>query len=429
MKSVKYYYFTILTIYFVYFLFLQNDVYDYTVLNIGRHLVALPRKLANYTKYLSGDADYTETPITNSEQKDATISLGIKRCKSEQILNTSTSDLICRLKNLKNHNYSKDHTTRDIQIERRSANDSDKFTKKKIRKHHYIGDVNRSEPLLEIPSNAPSCSNRTYIVVIIHCATYDTSMRAAIRQNWGSQRWVSGYQVQFYFMVGWRPDNATMNELFGEMKRYNDIILGNFIDSYRNLSLKSISMLEWVSHNCASTKYILKADDDTFVNMTKLIRSLKHQEMIGHNNAIYGYLFPHRSPHRNITNEYYVPRKLWPQKVWPPCVIGPAYVISTSVARDLYTIATRPTIPFITMEDILITGIVRQKAKVAVYDLPTMRHRGPGCFNATMMSYHNVYERQHQILWRKKMRACRLRGKQNGNRTRVGKSSRLFPYN
>lgn len=53
--------------------------------------------------------------------------------------------------------------------------------------------------------------------------------------------------------------------------RYGDIVQEDFVDSYRNLTHKAIMALRWVSQNCQNAKLILKADDDIFINIFKLV--------------------------------------------------------------------------------------------------------------------------------------------------------------
>jgi len=60
-----------------------------------------------------------------------------------------------------------------------------------------------------------------------------------------------------------------------ESLHYSDIIQEGFVDSYNNLTLKSVMMLKWVLSNCHSVRYIMKTDDDMFVNINNLVRLLK----------------------------------------------------------------------------------------------------------------------------------------------------------
>jgi len=48
----------------------------------------------------------------------------------------------------------------------------------------------------------------------------------------------------------------------------------NFEDSYRNLTLKAMSALAWIGKYCNRTRYVLKTDDDAYVNMRALLKHL-----------------------------------------------------------------------------------------------------------------------------------------------------------
>ena len=58
------------------------------------------------------------------------------------------------------------------------------------------------------------------------------------------------------------------NELQKEMKRFNDFIIGDFIDSYRNITLKTFSAYKYVSEYCSNNenRVILIHDDDILIH-------------------------------------------------------------------------------------------------------------------------------------------------------------------
>merc|ERR1712142_498858 len=70
-----------------------------------------------------------------------------------------------------------------------------------------------------------------------------------------------------FFLVG-RSDlnDKRTTELISEMDQFSDFIIGNYIDSYRNLTLKTLSGYKYVHDNCPiSVKWILMQDDDTII--------------------------------------------------------------------------------------------------------------------------------------------------------------------
>lgn len=63
-----------------------------------------------------------------------------------------------------------------------------------------------------------------------------------------------------------------------ESIKYGDIIEDRFIDSYNNLTLKSLFMLKLLINHCSnSTKYLLKIDDDMYVNLDLIVQNLKER--------------------------------------------------------------------------------------------------------------------------------------------------------
>ena len=49
----------------------------------------------------------------------------------------------------------------------------------------------------------------------------------------------------------------------------------DFVDTDHNLTYKGVAALRWVDTYCRHTTFVLKTDDDIFVNMFSLIRYLK----------------------------------------------------------------------------------------------------------------------------------------------------------
>ena len=51
-------------------------------------------------------------------------------------------------------------------------------------------------------------------------------------------------------------------------------LISAFQDTYHNLTLKTIMGLKWMSIFCPQAQYVLKTDDDIYVNVDLLHRSL-----------------------------------------------------------------------------------------------------------------------------------------------------------
>lgn len=88
-----------------------------------------------------------------------------------------------------------------------------------------------------------------------------------------------------------------------ESLHYSDIIQEGFVDSYNNLTLKSVMMLKWVLSNCRSVRYIMKTDDDMFVNINNLVRLLKLRNI---SNLLVGALICGARPIADTQNKWWV---------------------------------------------------------------------------------------------------------------------------
>lgn len=114
-----------------------------------------------------------------------------------------------------------------------------------------------------------------FLLIFIHSAVNNFYKRQVIRDTWGSLTDVSKRQIRKVFLVGSTEDPSSQSKLIVENNVHHDIIQGNFIDSYRNLTYKHVMGLKWVVYHCRTTKFILKTDDDIFVDLSQLVEYLR----------------------------------------------------------------------------------------------------------------------------------------------------------
>ncbi|XP_010193189.1 PREDICTED: beta-1,3-galactosyltransferase 2-like, partial [Mesitornis unicolor] len=56
-----------------------------------------------------------------------------------------------------------------------------------------------------------------------------------------------------------------------ENSLHGDLIQQDFMDTYNNLTLKTLMGMEWVSKHCPNASYVVKADSDVFLNLNYLV--------------------------------------------------------------------------------------------------------------------------------------------------------------
>ena len=112
-------------------------------------------------------------------------------------------------------------------------------------------------------------------------------------------------------------------------------------------------MLRWIQEYCHEPpRYLLKSDDDIFINIPLLLKDL-HNTV--HTHFIMGQLIAGAQPTRDRRSKWFTPQSVYPDTFYPQYISGCAYVISGDMLEDLY-MSTFETAPF-WIEDVYITGM------------------------------------------------------------------------
>ena len=121
-------------------------------------------------------------------------------------------------------------------------------------------------------------SQQTYLLVVVCSAVKNFEARQAIRNSWAKDQTVLK-DVSVVFLVGQLLNSdGTDRRLAGESEKFGDILQEGFIDSYANLTVKSLMLLKWFGQNCdgdqlratQQVQYVFKTDDDMYINLVKL---------------------------------------------------------------------------------------------------------------------------------------------------------------
>lgn len=219
-----------------------------------------------------------------------------------------------------------------------------------------------------ILNNEYACNGDVLIVILIHSDPRKIDERKSIRESWGSVRFYSGANMVPLFLLARVNDDTLQKQLVLESKVYLDIIQGNFIDSYRNLTYKSVMGLHWVQNYCDHAKFVVKVDDDTLIDIYHLVNFLFQTSPDGNlNNFLYCSVFRNQGPRRTTDDKWFVTEHEYPYSKYPPYCEGFAYIMSFDVSKSLYE--TSSEVKFYWIDDVFVTGFVALKAGVFQRDL------------------------------------------------------------
>ncbi|ELW69543.1 Beta-1,3-galactosyltransferase 4 [Tupaia chinensis] len=161
------------------------------------------------------------------------------------------------------------------------------------------------------------------------------------------------------------------------------LILAAFQDSYRNLTLKTLSGLNWADKHCPRARYILKTDDDVYVNVPEMVSELvlrggrweqwerdtkSQREPVAENEEGEGQALVNKAvpllylgrvhwrvkPSRTPGGKHWVSEEQWPH-TWghfPPYASGTGYVLSASAVQLILKVASRA--PRLPLEDVFV---------------------------------------------------------------------------
>lgn len=86
---------------------------------------------------------------------------------------------------------------------------------------------------------------------------------------------MANLKIELYFIFG-QSIKGDSKAFTDEMNKFDDIVIGDFIDSYNNLTLKT-----WTGHrfinsgyfaNCKNVNWVIFHDDDAFVDYAQVGR-------------------------------------------------------------------------------------------------------------------------------------------------------------
>lgn len=235
------------------------------------------------------------------------------------------------------------------------------------------------------------------LLIIITSAPDHEEARNDIRNTWG--RFAISKNISLGFLLGFTP-NATVNNIIeNEQKAHGDIIQGNSFDSYDNLTLKTISALEWVDTFCSEADFVLKTDDDVFINIDKLLSFVSGLDPAVE--TIYGRVAMNWKPLRNKKSKYYTSVKQYKPPLFPTFTTGPAYVFPARLSHRIFEAALNKN--YFKLEDVYTTGLVAESLGIErklILGFLNKRLNLTPCNLKRHISFHPLKKTEQLKLWK-----------------------------
>lgn len=218
-------------------------------------------------------------------------------------------------------------------------------------------------------SNDNLCSGSAVdILAYIQSSPENYARRQAIRESWGNGAAFLDINFKLVFVVGKSTNKESEHKIKASINyesiQYKDILLLDVVDTFKNITLKSISALHWIYNICSQAKYILKADDDIYVNVFLLIEYFMPQVWNKEKAIICHYKTKGTSPIvRASTNKWYIPKNIFEGEKYFPfgfCT-GYAILFTSNLLPEMYKASLKA--PYIGIDDVYAFGLLLKDIK------------------------------------------------------------------
>ncbi|CAG2239567.1 B3GALT1 [Mytilus edulis] len=218
----------------------------------------------------------------------------------------------------------------------------DKLENPLLHKHQYRALLN----------NAIKCKGKgVLLLVFIHSSAKKFLERQQIRSTYGSFSDYENEHIEYIFVLGQTLKPEIQQKINKESEKYMDIVQGNFVDSYRNLTYKLVFSLFWVNNFCSNAKFVVKVDDDVIVNLPLLIQHLQQKKKDNLlTNVLECYMLIDTEPFRQNNSKWRTSLLEYPFPTYPPYCNGNPSIMSVDVIIKMYD--TTKEVPFLWLEDV-----------------------------------------------------------------------------
>lgn len=204
------------------------------------------------------------------------------------------------------------------------------------------------------------CKSDPYLLILVHSAANHFEHRDVIRRTIGSPGGgLPIIKVAFLLAIA----EKFQDQIAEENKRHKDIIQGNFVDSYRNLTYKHVMGLSWATTNCNRTTYLMKMDDDIFVDIYQFIDYIKNKLIdLDLQNNIACHFQKSMPVVRDSVSKWFVSKAEFESNTFNDYCSGWAYITKPKVAGLLCEAVRK--LPYFWVDDVHLTGSAAQVANV-----------------------------------------------------------------
>lgn len=223
-------------------------------------------------------------------------------------------------------------------------------------------------PNFEFIHNEEICKNKpVFLVILVDSAPIKVDHRVAIRNSYAMLR-IKGYHIVTLFVLG-QVSSELQGSIKQEIDSFHDIIQGNFLDHYRNQTYTDLMGIRWVNTYCPQAKYILKTDDDVFLDLHQLADVMDNT--YGDRKEFMACMVVRtdspvvRDPGHP---KWYMSKEEFPNDVYDPYCIFSAFLFTPALGKKMDELALSVH-EGISINDIYLTGVLMRHLSISLSTL------------------------------------------------------------
>ena len=140
-----------------------------------------------------------------------------------------------------------------------------------------INDMTRTMKYAELPLYFTP-SEPVAVLILVKSAAENIEKRSALRKMYANVEYLKGFNMplRHAFLVATGQFNGNLPETMrAEIEQWRDIVAMDFVESYSNLTYKTLGGMRWALENCTSFEFLIMIDDDMWLSVKNAIRFLK----------------------------------------------------------------------------------------------------------------------------------------------------------
>ncbi|KAE9556785.1 hypothetical protein FO519_000191 [Halicephalobus sp. NKZ332] len=215
-----------------------------------------------------------------------------------------------------------------------------------------------------IPAPAPQANGSSYRPATTSSTNSSTQGHEKSEQNGFSNHLI-------LFFLGKNKSSLVNKAVELEAQTFSDIVIIDFVDSYRNLSMKAFSIFVWKESYCKESKFMLKTDDDTVVDLKLLQKFIDSEEnrlsKSEDRRRIYGNIIQKAIPKRQENSKWFLTPSEYTEPYFPDYCNGASCLFTKDAVRSI--LHSVPRTKFFWIDDVLFMGIIPRISKITLMDM------------------------------------------------------------